>query len=377
MSVPGAGRRLLYRLVAAVAALAAIDIAAPTHASAHAGGSDASNYRSTVTDPGLGGLDWQIWGSDAAIRLTNRTTQVIEVTGYEDEPYLRFVPGDGVYENVHSPAVYLNADRFARVTPPVVADPRAEPTWRKVDAGNSYQWHDHRIHWMAPSLPPTVSTAVDGPQVVFDWAIPVRSGPESGGRIATVRGSLIWQAPAEGWPPLVTLGLVFGAAIVFAARRTRPSGGAWPGLARVPVVLGVLVLAANAVRVVDDMAAATAATTREQIVFGSVAALGLGAIGLLLAAAWPGRSRGFGALAAAGMLTMLFFGSGSGSELTASQLMTTLPAPVRRWTVAASLLFVAPACVAAAIAIHHRTRSLGEHPSAFPAVGPDPIEQPS
>ena len=374
MSVPGA-RRLLYRLVVAVAALTAVDIAEPTWASAHAGGSDAANYRSTVTDPGLAGLDWLIWGSDAAIRLTNRTAQVIEVTGYEDEPYLRFVPGDGVYENVRSPAVYLNADRFARVTRPVVADPEAEPTWRKVDAGISYQWHDHRIHWMAPSLPPTVSTAEDGPQVVFDWAIPVRSGPGPEGPIASVRGSLIWQAPADAWPPLVTLGLVFGAAVLFAARRTRRVGGTWPSLARVPVVLGVLVLAANAVRVVDDMAAATAATNREQVVFGSVAALGLGVIGLLLAAAWRARSRSFVALAAAGMLTMLFFGSGSGSELTASQLMTTLPAPVRRWTVAASFLFVAPAFVAAAIAIHRRTRSLGAHPSAFP--DPGPIEQPS
>lgn len=375
MSVAGA-RRLLYRLVVAVAALAAVDIAEPTWASAHAGGADASNYRSTVTDPGLAGLDWQIWGSDAAIRLTNRTAQVIEVIGYEDEPYLLFIPGNGVYENVRSPAVYLNADRFARVTPPVVADPEAEPTWRKVDTGISYQWHDHRIHWMAASLPPTVSTAEDGPQVVFDWAIPVRSGPGPGGPIASVRGSLIWQAPADAWPPLVTFGLVFGAAVLFAARRT-PVGGTWPSLARVPVVLGVLVLAANAVRVVDDMAAATAATTREQVVFGSVAALGLGVIGLLLAAAWRARSRSFVALAAAGMLTMLFFGSGSGSELTASQLMTTLPEPVRRWTVAASFLFVAPACVAAAVAIHHRTRSLGAHLSAFPAPGPDPIEQPS
>jgi hypothetical protein len=50
----------------------------------------------------------------------------IVIRGYEGEPYLRFSPR-GVFQNVRSPAAYLNRSRFPRGDAPASADPAAPP----------------------------------------------------------------------------------------------------------------------------------------------------------------------------------------------------------------------------------------------------------
>jgi hypothetical protein len=69
----------------------------------------------------------------------------------------------------------------------------------------TYDWHDHRIHWMSTSLPPKVEAAKDTPQHVFDWTVPATLD----GRPLRIAGSLDYQPPPTGRPTaLVVAGLV-------------------------------------------------------------------------------------------------------------------------------------------------------------------------
>jgi len=140
--------------VAALVVVAVVLLASP--ASAHGGGSDATNFRVDVLEPGYPGLSWRTYGGDALIELTNRTGSELTLSGYEDEPYLQFRPGVGVFENTRSPATYLNQDRYAGTIPPATADPGTPAQWRQVASGDRYAWHDHRVHWMSPARPAMV-----------------------------------------------------------------------------------------------------------------------------------------------------------------------------------------------------------------------------
>jgi hypothetical protein len=53
----------------------------------------------------------------------------------------------------------LNEERFGSVDLPNEADPNAVPDWAKIAAEPSYEWHDHRIHWMSPVDPPQIRRA--------------------------------------------------------------------------------------------------------------------------------------------------------------------------------------------------------------------------
>jgi hypothetical protein len=131
-------------------------------ASAHTiGGPRPTNYRSRVVAiaPAAPGVTARIVDLGSKIELTNRAPTEVLVEGYEGEPYLRIGP-DGVFENLHSQATYINQSRLGGTVPAGVdTSPRAEPEWRKIGSGNSARWHDHRIHWMSSQLPPAVAAA--------------------------------------------------------------------------------------------------------------------------------------------------------------------------------------------------------------------------
>jgi hypothetical protein len=139
------------------AALAALVVCSA--AAAHGGGG-ARGFRSTVTAvvPPARGLQATVLESDDRIGLRNETGKTIVVLGYAREPYLGLT-SDAVYRNAHSPATYLNDDRYGRVALPDKADPKAPPDWTKVADESYYEWHDHRIHWMSPIDPPQVRRA--------------------------------------------------------------------------------------------------------------------------------------------------------------------------------------------------------------------------
>ena len=157
--------------------LLAAALALPAAALAHGEGGRATGFTSTVerVTPETQGLELRVLDGDDRLFLRNETGREVIVLGYDEEPYLRFVDG-AVYRNVRSPAVYLNADRYALGEVPESADPDAAPVWRRVAEGTAYEWHDHRIQWMSTIAPDEVRADPDSARHVFDWVRADRRG---------------------------------------------------------------------------------------------------------------------------------------------------------------------------------------------------------
>jgi hypothetical protein len=166
--------------------------------------------------PAVSGLSLTILDSDDRLELDNRTGKPIVILGYQGEPYLAFRDGK-VYRNSHSPATYLNDDRFGQVELPAQADPKAAPDWVEIGQRETYDWHDHRIHWMSKTLPPKISARKDIAQHVFDWTVPGTIG----GRPLAIAGSLDYSPPPAGKPMaliIVAIVVVVGGALAVALR---------------------------------------------------------------------------------------------------------------------------------------------------------------
>jgi len=186
----------LRRCLAALTALIGIAFATAEPAGAHGGGSEgstATNFRTTITSivPPVDGVSLRV--IDAGSRLELRVSNGAEVIvlGYQDEPYLR-VGADGVFQNLRSPATYLNESRDGGDAVPPSADPAAAPEWRRVSGGTTVRWHDHRAHWMGGERPPMAAADADSVQIVNPaWNVPVRVNEES----VLVTGQLAWVPP--------------------------------------------------------------------------------------------------------------------------------------------------------------------------------------
>jgi hypothetical protein len=164
-------------------------------AGAHGEAGRATGFTSAIerVTPPVDGLELRVLDSDDRLYLENRTGAEVIVLGYDEEPYLRFAEG-AVYRNVRSPAVYLNADRYALGAVPESANPDAAPVWRRVRAGSHHEWHDHRIQWMSTIPPDAVRADPDRAQHVFDWHVPITVD----GRAVTIAGSLDYAPVDEG-----------------------------------------------------------------------------------------------------------------------------------------------------------------------------------
>ena len=136
-------------------------------------GSTETGYVSTVSAlvPPVLGVDARVLGGDDRLRVSNYSGKTIVVLGYEREPYLRF-DKDGVWANTRSPAAHLNRFRRPHGLRPGVADPSAPPRWKLVARGVTYEWHDHRIHWVASEPPAGVQEHPDRIQRIFNWRVP-------------------------------------------------------------------------------------------------------------------------------------------------------------------------------------------------------------
>ena len=202
-------------------AAAVLGVLAPV-AVAHQGN---PSFRSEVRDiaPALDGVQAAVVNYDDSLELRNRSGRTVVVEGYRGEPYVRIAADGTVAVNRRSPTYYLNDDRFAEgVEVPPGATPRATPDWREVDRTGRYTWHDHRIHWMARTLPPQVKD--EGRRTkIFDWKVPLTAGS----RQATIHGRLTWVGEEGGGFPLAA-GLALGGAalaglalVVIVRRRRR------------------------------------------------------------------------------------------------------------------------------------------------------------
>ena len=188
---------------------------------------DASDDAAAAPD-----IELEIVGGDAYLVLRNLGREVL-VPGYDGEPYLRFEADGRVLVNDRSPARWLNDARFgaAEVEVPAGASADAEPSWRPVATGGEWSWHDHRIHFMSPTLPPQVDTSRATPQPVLDWEVPF----EVDGRSAVATGVLAW---VPGPNPVVPIGLLLAAVVGAGALVWRGPGV----LAAASAVGGVLTL---------------------------------------------------------------------------------------------------------------------------------------
>src|ERR1044072_3480549 len=132
--------------------LTALVLSADEHA--HGGTNFQKGFVSTVSAvlPNVLGVSANVTGGDARLRVSNYSGKAVLILGYENEPYLRF-DSRGVWANTRSPAVYLNRYRRSRGLDPGVADAAATPRWKRVAAGASYEWYDHRIPWNKTTPP--------------------------------------------------------------------------------------------------------------------------------------------------------------------------------------------------------------------------------
>ena len=143
----------------------------------------------------------------------------MSVAGYDDEPYLRFLPDGTVEANASSPARYLNEIRFGtpeNVTIPPSALASTKVKWEKVADGGQYRWFDHRIHWMENEPPPVVKDESKRTEI-FQWKVPARVG----GTPVTFAGTLSWVPTASSSDSGLSAGaiaaIVAGALLLVAA----------------------------------------------------------------------------------------------------------------------------------------------------------------
>jgi hypothetical protein len=192
------------KVLVIVAAFAAV---LPCSASAHGGGGGKKGYHSTVVRlvPASPFVHITVVDSDDRLHMRVDGDHTVVVDGYEREPYLRFSPA-GVYRNTRSPATYLNDERFGKVRLPAEANAGMPAHWVRVaPGGRTYEWHDHRIHWMSTSYPPVVAADRSSPHRIFDWIVP---GTVDGRRLA-VYGRLDYEPlPGQRFPRLLVVPLV-------------------------------------------------------------------------------------------------------------------------------------------------------------------------
>ena len=194
--------------------------------------SSTKNYKTTVdaVRPDVKGLQVTTEGGDRYLVLDNGTGKTVAVPGYDDEPYLRFLPGGEVDANANSPAKYLNEIRFGTpdtVTVPIAALKGGKPKWVKVSGSGSYKWFDHRIHWMEKQPPPVVRDRSKRTRI-FDWKVPAKVG----GTPVTVAGTLSWVPASSSSSGLSTGAIIaivaaalalLGLTLVLLRRRRRPA----------------------------------------------------------------------------------------------------------------------------------------------------------
>ncbi len=206
--------------------LALLILVVPATASAHQGNPDFRSEITSIRPEALAdGLDVSIVNYDDHVRLINRTGKEVVIKGYDGEPLARLTPDGTVQENLNSPSLYLNQDRYANVDLPARADAKAAPEWKTVGDDATYEWHDHRSHYMGQGTPPQVKDK--SKQIkVFDYRIPL----EIGGEPAKLDGTLTWVGNGSTAPviPFVILGLAIIAALAFWVTRRR-RGGEAPG----------------------------------------------------------------------------------------------------------------------------------------------------
>jgi hypothetical protein len=184
-----------------------------------------TNYRSNIVrvSPSVPGMSLRVLDYNDELVLTNHSGHTVTVMGYSNEPYARILPDGTVQVNTASPAYYLDQNFYGNVTVPLSANASLPPRWSTVDRTGTYQWHDHRIHWMSPVTPPQVKNKSKTTKI-FDWKVPFRVNSQPG----TVDGNLYWIGKKGGFPLWALISLIIivpsGLIAAYLAQRRRFAG---------------------------------------------------------------------------------------------------------------------------------------------------------
>jgi hypothetical protein len=188
------------------------------------------HYRSEIASivPNVQGLSVEVLEFADRLVVRNHTGKTVTIYGYSGEPYARVQADGSTEENVRSPAVYLNTSFYGNVTVPASANAKLAPKWVMVDRAGTFEWHDHRIHWMSPVTPPEVKDQGKRTKI-FDWSVPISVGARKG----AVNGQLFWvpessKAPVAAIIALVAI-VVLALGFVMWVRRRRTRSGAPDG----------------------------------------------------------------------------------------------------------------------------------------------------
>lgn len=322
-------RRLVVVLALPLLAVSSV-LAEP--ASAHTlTGVQPTNYRSELVSilPALPAVTVEILDLGRRIRLTNRGHVDVIVNGYQGEPYLRVGPR-GVFENVHSPAVYMNKPSppytTTSTTLPPVANPSARPSWHRISQGTTATWRDRRTRWEGPT-PDSVRAAPGTRQVVSPWLVTVTRGSEQ----SALTGRILWVPPPNAIP-WVLLAFAFAVAtmaLVFTRRWAQ-----WLAAALLILVVNDVVHTLASAGATHDGVGSVLFRVFVSGFYGTIAWI-VGALALQPLAA----RRDLGALLAGitGFFIAVLGGATDASALGRSQLSFLLPATVARFEVALSL----------------------------------------
>ena len=163
------------------------------------------------TEPAAPGATLTVDGDVAQLVVAPGHTAT--VLGYQGEPFLRIAADGTVERNERSSAVL--ADPNSPVTT-VVSPPSGAPAdaqWVVVGTGGTARWHDHRVHWMAGSPPPSS----DG--LVMAWRVPMVVD----GATVAVDGEVRRRSVVDPLPWLAVV--VVTTAVAVLATRRRPLVG--------------------------------------------------------------------------------------------------------------------------------------------------------
>ena len=223
----------MKRAIWATLLAASMLLAAAPGALAHAGNPD---YRSVIdkVTPHVPNVTFQVLSYDSYLQLLDQHGHEVTIYGYEGEPYARILKDGTVQVNERSPALYLDENRYAEVQVPPIANAKAAPKWKTFDHSATFLWHDHRMHYMSPSLPPQVKDQSKKTKV-FNYEIPIRVDGKKG----AIDGTLFWVGPANTpKTPFIIAGVVFvlvgGAFVLIVRRRRRLGDGDGPSPSQEP-----------------------------------------------------------------------------------------------------------------------------------------------
>jgi len=191
------------RIVTCAVAAVVLALGAPA-ALAHQGSPNFLSQVNSLT-PAIDGLTVEVLNRDDRLLLHNTSDQDVVIEGYSGEPYARIEADGTVSVNKDSEAFYINEERDGKVDVPADADSEGAPRWERISQSGRFEWHDHRMHWMAEADPEQVKDK-DARTKVFDWDVPMTVGGQAG----TITGTLFWT-------PVESSGLPLPAIFAFAA----------------------------------------------------------------------------------------------------------------------------------------------------------------